>query len=414
MAKEPMIIMVCGPTDVGKSHIVETVFGLEFEVTTEKVDAIYRKALADAGIPSNRVRREAEALRSGAYPQETVDAFFASWTEAIRAAIQRSTDWGVALVLDGYTLGAFPDEAERVIQIATEVQGQPPRVHRMLIKPPLAEWNRNHARRMLLTQPGMPFDEWGEEYYAQEFPKLTPVTGIKDHVVTNDKKARLLAEEGLRLRPHKWYQMLRAGQVRLQGASDAREKAATFAHEDIDGKSVLDVCCATGIVSMLVRDRGAQRVCGVEIDPRKHAKSLELQKVLLRHTAMNAKADFRLGDAREVVPTLGRFDTVFMLGALHDFEDMEGMLTMLADAAKSAVYVEFLLPDISGVWNGEPGVQAYERRTGTTVYAADSQSLINTVIPNAMPGFELVRRIPTAGVGRGVDSYREVWQLRRT
>ena len=407
------LVLISGPSNVGKTYVTEQVLAVQYDVTTDKMDPVYRRALADAGIKSERVRQEAHALRDGTHSPEVVERFFASWDESVQASLRRAIDFDVALVLEGYTL-TFADEVERLVACATELFGVRPPVVRIVVRPSLEQWNINRTHRLqLLTPGGVDAAPYTQEDYDREFADLTPVEGVLDYVAQGAARVEGLVRKKANVRPHKWYQNLSAGPIKFKGPSDAREKAAVLRPEDVYGKSVLDVCCATGIVSMLVRDRGAARVVGVEIDKRRYAKSLELKKIFLRNTPIEARADLRLGDAREIVPTLGQFDTVFMFGALHYFSDYHGMLSMLADASTDAVYVEFMLPEFSDVWNGEPGVQPYVRPSGTTVYTADSATLLQQIIPTAMPGFAVVSRYASPGLAGGVDSYREIWRLKR-
>jgi SAM-dependent methyltransferase len=405
------VVLICGPSDVGKSYLTEVVLGLEYNVSTTKTDAIYRRALKAAGIDSTRVRRWADKLRTGDMDADVAARFWAAWEAEVRAHLADAAELDVAPVFEGYSL-CLPDEAARVRALVEELQPGAP-VHRVLVRPSLEDWNAMHRRRVHLRRPGREVIDRDEAFYRSELADLEPVEGVEDHVVADPGTLRKLVRRKLGLSSFKWYQSLTAGNIRLKGPSDAREKAAAFEQRHVEGRSVLDVCCATALVSMLIKDRGAAKVAGVEWKAHAYAKGRQLSFALQRQVGLDTKIRLHHGDAREIVPALGRFDTVFMLGALHYFEDFEDMLALLGQAADEAVYVEFLLPEGSGVWDGRPGVQGYTRRSGTTVYAADSSTLIE-VAGRALPGFELHRRRPTAGVGKGVDSYREIWTFVRS
>lgn len=405
------VVLLCGPSDVGKSYLTQLVLGLEYNVLTMKLDGAYRRAMVAAGIPGERVRRAADALRGDRYDDEARDRFWQCWEAEIRAHCAAAGDLGVAAVVEGYP-ARHSDETARVRAIAADLSGGTARVHRVLVRPTLEDWNTFHRRRVLLKHPGrVPVDR-DEDFYRRELADLEPVDGVEDHVVDGPAALRKLARRKLGLTPFKWYQSLTAADIRLKGPSDAREKVAAFEQRHVEGRTILDVCCATALVSMLLKDRGARRVDGVEWKPAAYAKAQELQKVLLSRTGIRSRVRLHHGDARTIVPSLGRFDTVFMLGALHYFEDFEDMLRLLGTAASETVYVELLLPDVSGVWDGRPGLQGYTRASGTTVYAADAASMVE-IAERTLPGFELRRRRPTSGVGKGVDSYREIWTFER-
>jgi SAM-dependent methyltransferase len=404
------VVLICGPSDVGKSYLTEVVLGLEYNVSTQKMDAIYRAALKEAGAPSKRVRRSADNLRNGRLGPEVQEKFWAAWEADVRAHLEDARELEVAAVFEGYSL-CLADEAARLRALVTEVDPEAP-VHRILVRPTLEQWNVFHRRRVLLWHPDREVVDRDEAKYERDLADPDPVEGIDEHVVADAGALRKLARRKLGLTPFKWYQSLTAANVKIKGPSDAREKAAAFEQQHIEGRTVLDVCCATAMVSMLLKDRGARKVAAVEWKGHAYAKARELSKVLGRQAALDTRVRLHHGDAREIVPALGRFDTVFMLGALHYFEEFEDMLALLGGAAREAIYVEFLLPEVSGVWNGRPGVQGYTRRSGTTVYAGDSATL-KEVTGRVLPGFELHRRRPTAGVGKGIDSYREIWTFVR-
>jgi SAM-dependent methyltransferase len=387
------------------------VLGLDYQVTTRRVDSMYYAALDHAGITSRRVARMSVALRDGKYSADVLERFWTTWEQQVRNHISAARELEQAVVFEGYTLG-LPDEVERMRRLVSEVSGEDTPVHRVLVRPSLDDWNRHHRRRVLLKYPDREVPTYEEDFYAQRLADLEPVEGVHDHVVADADGLRELARRHLDLKTFKWYQSLSAGPIKIKGPSDAREKAAAFEHQHVRRRSILDVCCATAMVSMLLKDRGAERVSGVEWKAKAYAKSLELQEVLRRQAKLDSRVTVHHGDAREIVPRLGRFDTVFMFGALHYFEDFEVMLRLVADACEDALYLEFLLPEGSNSWNGEQGLQGYTRASGTTVYAADALSL-KDLCTRVMPEFELHGRRPTSGVGRGVDSYREIWTFTR-
>lgn len=370
--------MVCGPPATGKTHLSQMLLGVDFETTTAE--------LGDESDPT-------------------------VWEGAAREALSRARDWDVAAVLDGRALES-PAAAAHARRLVDEVYGaDAPPVLRMQLRPSLEDLNRN---RRLASPSDATLPDLDEAEREAAIDELIEVDGIHTEAVSSPKEIRRLLRRS-KVPKHKWYQSLRAGPVTLGGPSDAREKADMIAYEDVVGRTILDVCSATGIVSMLLKDRGAKRVEGVELAPRKYAKAVEMRKTLRTWAQLDTDVEFHLGDAFKVLPRLGRFDTVFIFGALHYFENFEEMLANLANAASNVAYVEFLIPDAEpGLWNRKPGVQGYVRKSGRTVYAADVASL-HEIVGRRMPGFTVTRRRPSGGLTkRGLDAHREIWTLRRT
>ena len=116
-----------------------------------------------------------------------------------------------------------------------------------------------------------------------------------------------------------------------------------------------------------------------------------------------------------MLPTLGRFDTGVMLGALHYFEDYAGMLGLIASAVDGCAYVEFNFSEREhDTANAPDGVQAYVRQSGNVIYMANRPS-VERLIAEAMPGFVIEDRRPiSAPGGRKLVSQREIWRMRRS
>ncbi|MEZ5120453.1 MAG: class I SAM-dependent methyltransferase [Solirubrobacterales bacterium] len=62
------------------------------------------------------------------------------------------------------------------------------------------------------------------------------------------------------------------GPISVNAISDAQEKADAVADEDVKDMDVLDVCCATGAVGMLLKIRGARSVIGIERMRKRYVK----------------------------------------------------------------------------------------------------------------------------------------------
>src|SRR3954463_6786703 len=97
-----------------------------------------------------------------------------------------------------------------------------------------------------------------------------------------------------------------------------RLKWQHFAHAipaDLSGKSVLDIGCNAGFYSLEMKRRGAERVVGIDSDPRYLAQA--------RLAAEISELDIELRELSVYdVEQLGeRFDVVFFMGVLYHLRD---------------------------------------------------------------------------------------------
>ena len=88
----------------------------------------------------------------------------------------------------------------------------------------------------------------------------------------------------------------------------------TFAHalpDDLSGRSVLDVGCNAGFFAIKMKERGADRVVGIDSDPR------YLAQAALAATVTGVDIEFRLMSVYEVAALRERFDLVLFMGVLY-------------------------------------------------------------------------------------------------
>jgi SAM-dependent methyltransferase len=414
------LILICGAGSSGKTYATERALAIGYDVTTDRADRFYRAAFQAAGIPREdgmyHIGREARKLRGGAYDAATVDRFWGTYQDFVRRHLRNAIDWGVTPVLEGFTL-AYADEVERIVAVARELAGGDVEVFRVQLKPSLKDWNRNRGSKIRWGS-GPVLSPAKRRAYEQsmEASAPEPVPGVEDRVVADSEGAleRLVNDE-VGLRPHRWYQRVSLGPVETKGPSEATEKSDAVLDRDVEGKRVLDVCCATGVISLLLKQRGAAGVVGVERDPRRYSKALELRNTLKRHSQLDADVGIRLGDALEVLPTLERFDTAVLFGALHYFPDYERTLALVANAATDAVYIEFNFADSGHDTAAAPdGIHPYARsRFGETIYLGNRDT-IEEVVARAMPGFRIEERRPISPPGPRNRHQREVWRMRRS
>lgn len=416
--KQLKVVLLCGPTASGKSFATERILSVDYNVLTGKLDSMYRAALGSAGVPrgpdgSYSVFKAAHAMRDESeYDEHTVRQFFSMLESQIRGEVEQAHQLGLDLVLEGYT-ARFTDEARMIFQVGQSVSGGPAiSVSRIQMKPPLDAWN--HHRNEVGASKNRTWEPAEAAYYERQMGAPDPVRGIQDYVISDLDELKTLLDDHIKLRPHKWYQRFSLGPITTKGPSDAHEKVNVILDQDITGKRVLDLCCATGVHAILVKDRGAKQVVGIELDPTRYAKGVELRKTLLRHSDVDARVSLRRGNITDELPKLKPFDTISFLGALHYFPDYDATLRSVARVADEAVYLEFCFAEGEHDTAEAPGeIRAYTRsRTGTTIYMGDRDTIVRT-LGAAMPDFDIEEKTPISPPGAKLVSQREVWRLRR-
>lgn len=89
---------------------------------------------------------------------------------------------------------------------------------------------------------------------------------------------------------------------------------------EIEGKSVLDVGCAEGLIAIECARRGASAVTGFEI----RSAAVETARKLVKTLAGVGQVYFETGDANHYPPN-ARYDVVLMLAVLHKLRDPSAM-----------------------------------------------------------------------------------------
>lgn len=103
---------------------------------------------------------------------------------------------------------------------------------------------------------------------------------------------------------------------------------------DLEGKSCLDIGCNNGQLAMMLKDRGAERVVGIDhnrtvLNQAKFLRDLYEYDIELQHMAVE-----------ELPGELGRFDYVFCLGVLYHLRDMCGMMDKLVALTSEVCLME--------------------------------------------------------------------------
>ena len=414
MARSQPTFLITGPPSAGKSYVTERVLAIDYSVATAKMDRFYSKGLRAAGIEPTReagifnIAQEADKVRNGGYPPEVSRLVLDKVRRLVRRHLANASRLGVGAVFEGYTL-TFREDVEMIRACAERLAGAPPKMVRVHLTPPLEDWNRNRAIRPRKT--AAVETQADERRYQRAIAPPDPVDGVVDLPAASADEVRAIADAWLRR--YKWHQGFELGPVSTRGPSTTKDKLAVIEPEDVVGRRAVDLCCATGAVAIMLKIAGAREVAGIELNPKQYCKGLELQKVLARNTDLDPIVALHLGDVREVLPGLGRFDTAVMLGALHYFADYAGMLALVASAVDGAAYIEFNFRegdlDTAGAADG---VHAYTRPSGNTIHLSNRRT-VERLIGEAMPGFAIEARTPVSAPARKVVFEREIWRMRR-
>ena len=417
------IVLLHGISGSGKTFATERLFAIDYQVATCRMDKLYSEALEHAGVPrpdrGYGIYRWARSLHGGECDPGTSAAFFGKLSELIQERLREAYEWRVSMVFEGYSL-KFPDEVRMVRHAAEAIAGSFG-IFRLQLTPTAVDVDRNRAAKgrrhrgddariedVDAGAEGAEGDDADGGHGATLPPE--PVEGVVDYSAADLDQIRELADERIELRRHRWYQDFTLGPVSTGGRIESSAKLDVVLSEDLIGKAVIDICCNAGAHAFLAKDRGAARVVGVENNPRNYCKARELTKVLRRDADVDARVQFLLGDVLELLPALGRFDTLLFFGALHYFPDYHQILGFVADAVTEAAYVDFRFSEGRHDTAAEPGaIRPWVRKTGKTIYMGDRETIVATV-NEAMPGFEIEERTPMPRR----NSDREIWRLRRT
>lgn len=102
---------------------------------------------------------------------------------------------------------------------------------------------------------------------------------------------------------------------------------------DLSGMSVLDIGCNAGFIAFEAKRRGADRVVGVDLNP----KYIEQAKFCAE--VRREDIDFHVRDIYDLAP-LGRFDLVFCVGILYHCRYLRQAVESVSSVASGRLIVE--------------------------------------------------------------------------
>ena len=138
------------------------------------------------------------------------------------------------------------------------------------------------------------------------------------------------------LRPWAYSMDFGSGVTTSQG-QDPRgkfEKVLKFVPSDLTGLSCLDIPSNNAQLSMLLKDRGADRVVAIELT------ELYITQARFISEVLGYDLDLHVGDIHATPDDLGQFDYVFCLGLLYHLKDMLGMFSKLYAWTKGTCFME--------------------------------------------------------------------------
>jgi tRNA (mo5U34)-methyltransferase len=131
---------------------------------------------------------------------------------------------------------------------------------------------------------------------------------------------------------------------------------APFLPEHLGGKSVLDIGCNGGFFSIQMKRRGAERVVGVDFDPRYLAQARLAAEVTGLDIELRELSVYDLASLRE------RFDVVLFMGVLYHLRHPLLALDLLrAHVAKDLVVFQSMLRGSDGRFPAAPDYSISER-----------------------------------------------------
>jgi hypothetical protein len=145
-----LIVMVCGPSHVGKTYACEHIIAPRLGAAFLSIDLLYSEAVMRAGMTARtgdhysvELIRARSLARDRKWEAGQEKAFFDAYARLIEDAMRAAPG---ALLLDGGTLSR-EEEARIVLKVARQVHNKTERLIRLWLTPPYQQWLANRIKR---------------------------------------------------------------------------------------------------------------------------------------------------------------------------------------------------------------------------------------------------------------------------
>lgn len=200
---ERTTILLCGASGIGKSYALLTMLIPEYGAQGLIIDRVYTEAARAAGLFEGPDRTAAAKLgrrqaRDRRFRREGAEeAFFRSYDQQVRAALQAALEAAAPLVVDGGTLRRA-DEVERIAAAAREVHGRDARVVRFALSVSYETWLRGRVDRAVRRKhPSIDTARLSRARYASDMAeaRAEPADSVLDYEMTDAEQIRYVMAE---------------------------------------------------------------------------------------------------------------------------------------------------------------------------------------------------------------------------
>lgn len=166
----------------------------------------------------------------------------------------------------------------------------------------------------------------------------------------------------------------------------------------VEGKTVLDIGCAEGAISLECLKRGARAVYGVELVPEFVTEARFQAKLADRAAGTHVPAAFIQGDANTWTPAADeRYDVVLLLAVLQKLKDPSAACKRIAKCARDWVIVRLPPGAAPVIVDQRSGLQAHDiqyalREAGFELMAVTDGPVAEAGVPEWTGFFGRTRR----------------------
>lgn len=140
-----------------------------------------------------------------------------------------------------------------------------------------------------------------------------------------------------------WYQTIQiADDISTPGNFDSSWRFKLMNLGDLTGKSVLDIGCNSGQICFKVKELGASRVVGIDINKKRLNQARTLAEIL--------KLDIEFKEIGILeCEKLRQFDVVFCISVVTEVPDLISSLLVLKSVSKKLLYLELALSPLPSI-----------------------------------------------------------------